>query len=152
MLPGVVGDSALADHDSFSVGERGEQADLARCGVDLLPGAFQGTGVPVGPREVWRNDQMRGLVVGIAVGVVFGLMTGFTGGLAGGLTVGLGCGLVISRNWSTILAWLQLQLSRQVPAIRLMSFLEDARGRDILRTVGAVYQFRHAKLQDQLAN
>ncbi len=30
-------------------------------------------------------------------------------------------------------------------------FLEDARERGVLRTVGSVYQFRHARLQDQLA-
>jgi hypothetical protein len=30
-------------------------------------------------------------------------------------------------------------------------FLDDARTRNILRTVGPVYQFRHARLQDWLA-
>jgi hypothetical protein len=29
--------------------------------------------------------------------------------------------------------------------------LEDARDRNVLRTVGPVYQFRHARLQDRLA-
>ena len=32
-----------------------------------------------------------------------------------------------------------------------MRFLEDARSRSVLRTVGPVYQFRHALLQDRLA-
>jgi hypothetical protein len=32
-----------------------------------------------------------------------------------------------------------------------MRFLEDARERGVLRTVGPVYQFRHARLQDLLA-
>jgi hypothetical protein len=32
-----------------------------------------------------------------------------------------------------------------------MRFLEDARSRNVLRTVGPVYQFRHARLQDRLA-
>ena len=32
-----------------------------------------------------------------------------------------------------------------------MRFLEDARSRSVLRTVGPVYQFRHARLQDRLA-
>jgi hypothetical protein len=32
-----------------------------------------------------------------------------------------------------------------------MRFLEDGRGRDVLRIVGPVYQFRHARLQDRLA-
>ena len=41
--------------------------------------------------------------------------------------------------------------SRQVPTVNLLPFLEEARERDILHTVGAVYQFRHARLQDQLS-
>jgi hypothetical protein len=32
-----------------------------------------------------------------------------------------------------------------------MRFLENARERNVLRTVGPVYQFRHARLQDRLA-
>jgi hypothetical protein len=31
-----------------------------------------------------------------------------------------------------------------------MRFLEDAHDRNVLRTVGPVYQFRHARLQDRL--
>jgi hypothetical protein len=34
---------------------------------------------------------------------------------------------------------------------RLMTFLEDAYRRDILRQNGAVYQFRHLRLQQRLA-
>jgi hypothetical protein len=32
-----------------------------------------------------------------------------------------------------------------------MRFLDDARERSVLRTVGPLYQFRHARLQDLLA-
>jgi hypothetical protein len=32
-----------------------------------------------------------------------------------------------------------------------MRFLEDARERQVLRTVGPAYQFRHAKLQERLS-
>jgi hypothetical protein len=77
-----------------------------------------------------------GLLVGLVVGVVVGLVYGITS----------------SETWSTTLAWrLQLQRSPHVPAVGLMPFLEDARARGVLRTVGGVYQFRHATLQDQLA-
>ena len=65
--------------------------------------------------------------------------------------MGLVYGVTSSVTWSTTLAWLQLQRSHQVPAVGLMSFLDDARNRGVLRTVEAVYQFRHATLQDQLA-
>lgn len=36
--------------------------------------------------------------------------------------------------------------------LRLMRFLADAHRRAVLRQAGAVYQFRHASLQDNLAN
>ncbi|MFI6358668.1 hypothetical protein ACIBJF_40075 [Streptomyces sp. NPDC050743] len=32
-----------------------------------------------------------------------------------------------------------------------MAFLDDAHRRGVLRQAGAVYQFRHARLQEQLA-
>lgn len=90
------------------------------------------------------------LWLGSALGVV--LVDGLVRlGLGFGLVCGL-FGLVCSHAGLTTVTWLQLQLSRQVPAISLMPFLEEARKRDVLRTVGAVYQFRHAKLQDQLSD
>jgi hypothetical protein len=60
--------------------------------------------------------------------------------------------LIVCRptTWPAFLAFVQLRWSEQTP-IRLIRFLEDARHRDILRTVGTVYQFRHARLQDRLA-
>ena len=63
---------------------------------------------------------------------------------------GLLTGLVYPQSWSSSLAFAQLAGSERTP-IRLMRFLEDARSRGILRTVGPVYQFRHARLQDRLA-
>ncbi len=55
-----------------------------------------------------------------------------------------------TRTWSASLTFAQLALRWHTPA-RLMRFLEDARERDVLRIVGPVYQFRHARLQDRLA-
>ena len=123
----------------------------------------EGARNPQGPLENWRNDRMFGLVTGLAFGLTFGLVTGlaFTlvfglvglvAGLELGLAVGVLYGITSSVTWPTILAWrLQLQRSHRIPAISLMPFLEDARGRGVLRTAGAVYQFRHATLQDYLA-
>jgi hypothetical protein len=125
-------------------------------------------GGPQGPLESWRNDRVFGLVTGFAFGLVAGLTFGLTvgpsfghvpglvvglmAGLAAGLTVGLTSGVTSSVTWSTALVWrLQLQRSGRVPAVSLMPFLEDARGRGVLRTVGAVYQFRHATLHDHLS-
>jgi hypothetical protein len=117
--------------------------------------------------ESWCNDR----VFGLAVGLVFGLAVGIGGVLAfellSGLVldgaervlvivrIGVGSWLVYGVascvTWPTTMAWLQLQGSRRVPAVGLMPFLNDARIRGVLRTVGAIYQFRHATLQDRLA-
>jgi hypothetical protein len=146
---------------------------------DLLGGLSESESSPQGPLESWRNDRVFGFVVGLVVGFVAGLALGLTFGLVvvevfvfearlglgfmvglvlalvvgllAGLPVGLVYGIMSSVTWSTTLAWLQLQRSGRVPAVDLISFLEDARDRGVLRTVGAVYQFRHATLQDQLA-
>ena len=71
-------------------------------------------------------------------------------GLVAGLVAGLLVGLVYPQSWSSSLAFAQLAVSDRTP-VRLMRFLEDARSRSVLRTVGPVYQFRHARLQDRLA-
>lgn len=130
---------------------------------------------PLGPRESWRNDRVLAVVAGIMVGlammtgyviyyILVGLVnelggvaprTDFAHGLANGLIFGLVTVLVFgatsSLAWPTTISWLQLQCSRHIPTIALIPFLEDARDRGILRTIGAIYQFRHATLQDQLA-
>ncbi len=137
----------------------------------LAVGFAEGEGSPQGPLESWRNDRVVALVVGLAFGLMVGALAGptwgymygselgfgvmlpfgFVFGCVFGLVVGLMYGMMSSETWSTVLAWRQLQHSRRVSAVGLMSFLEDARNRGVLRTVGAVYQFRHAILQDQLA-
>ncbi len=53
-------------------------------------------------------------------------------------------------------AWIWFLASRSWLAFQgrlpwnLMAFLDDAHKRGVLRQVGAVYQFRHARLQDRL--
>lgn len=66
------------------------------------------------------------------------------------LGLGLVSGLIYPETWATSLACTHLAIRRRTP-IQLMRFLDDARERDVLRTVGPVYQFRHARLQDLLA-
>ena len=123
---------------------------------------------PLSPVASWRSDRAFGLVVGLVVGLAvwfwiglavwfwFGLATGFAVWFAlvvplvFGLVVGLVVWLVYPQSWSSSLAFAQLAASDRTP-VRLMRFLEDARSRSVLRTVGSVYQFRHARLQDRLA-
>jgi hypothetical protein len=131
----------------------------------FVTGPADDKGSALGPLESWRNDQMFSLVAGIPLGLAatLGVGLGFAriagggtfdvvNGLAYGLTVGLMYAITSSGRWSTMLTWRLLRRrSRRVPAVNLMSFLEDARHRHVLRAVGAVYQFRHAALQYQLA-
>jgi hypothetical protein len=119
-----------------------------------------GDASPLTPPASWRRDQAFGLIVGLVLGVSLGLGLGFglgAGRVAGvvfglvyGLVFGLVWGLSFSQTWTASLAFAQLAMRWHTPA-RLLRFLEDARQRDVLRTVGPVYQFRHARLQDRLA-
>jgi hypothetical protein len=55
-------------------------------------------------------------------------------------------------------AWPRFMITRVVLAargrlpLRLPAFLEDAQQRQLLRQIGGLYQFRHARLQEHLAN
>jgi MFS family permease len=106
------------------------------------------------PTASWNLDRnyvpftalVFGLMFGLAVGPVFGPARG----LAGGLMFGLACGLMSSASWPAFLASAQMAIKWHTP-IRLTKFLADAHLRNVLRTVGPAYQFRHARLQDRLA-
>ncbi|MFC0541537.1 BTAD domain-containing putative transcriptional regulator [Kutzneria chonburiensis] len=71
---------------------------------------------------------------------------------AGGLFgVGVGLSVCLSRAWGAFgCTRLWLAARGQIP-LRFMAFLDDAHRRGVLRQVGAVYQFRHARLQERLA-
>jgi DNA-binding SARP family transcriptional activator len=76
-------------------------------------------------------------VTAFAVGLVFGLAVGLT--------------MCLARAWGASVvtrAWLA---ARGSTPLRLMCFLDDAHRRGVLRQVGAVYQFRHARLEERLA-
>jgi hypothetical protein len=113
---------------------------------------------PSDPPESWRRDRNQGLVGGLVFGLVagflFGLMSLFGFGLVGLLLFGLMFGLMFvlgTATWATALACALSTFTHGTP-LRMIRFLEDARARNVLRTVGPVYQFRHARLQDRLAD
>jgi hypothetical protein len=127
---------------------------------------------PLTPRLSWQRDQSFGLAAGLMLGLglslgvalglgltyAFGIEIMHTRGHLAGLVValvwllgfGLVFGLVFPRTWTASLAFAQLAMRWHTP-VRLLRFLDDARERDVLRIVGPVYQFRHARLQDRLA-
>lgn len=120
-----------------------------------------------------RYRVVLGLLAALTIRLVPGLASGLASGLAFRpsfllpliLLVGLVCGGLVaaartkrvstaasSPGTATIdTALVQLTIQHKTP-LRLITFLEDARSRHLLRTVGPVYQFRHAKLQAWLAH
>jgi len=144
---GVVGEFATAQHHS--------------------PAAPDPKYLPT-PRTLLRRDRnaslLAGLVAGIAGGLIAGVIlnsayfaddpvAGLPSGLIQGLAGGLIAGFVVAMagawaHFATARIW--LALTRQLPW-NLLAFLDDAYDRGALRRFGAVYQFRHDILRDQLA-
>jgi serine/threonine protein kinase len=96
---------------------------------------------------------------GLAVTIAGGLADGpaYVTGIGPGLSYGLAFGCAVAaitmlpRAWGTYTVnRICLALRGQLPW-RLMAFLTDAHRRGVLRQSGGVYQFRHARLQHQLA-
>lgn len=109
------------------------------------------------PATSFRHDQLYGMAVGLEFGLVNALVSGLVAlpfGLATALTtvsvVVFVSMLAMSRILTVTFAVFQVHFKWRTP-VRLMKFLEDACARGVLRTVGPVYQFRHARLQDRLA-
>ncbi|MFJ8533156.1 NACHT domain-containing protein [Streptomyces sp. NPDC093591] len=104
-----------------------------------------------------------GPVVGFGSGVVVDLLQGHLGqllwsptaslvtGTISGLCGALGYALTMTAwgQW-LVLARIWLPLTGRLPW-NVVTFLEDAYQRGVLRQAGAVYQFRHARLQHHLA-
>jgi hypothetical protein len=159
---------ALASQVLATALAAGAAAALATALVFMFsdPGADDASSVV--PASSWRNDLAFGLAFGVVVGLVLGIVSGLAyaslaaigeadalgAGLGNGLGTGLAAGIVFmlfsTRTWQASLAFMQLAIRWHTPP-RLMRFLEDARQRNVLRIIGPVYQFRHARLQDRLA-
>jgi hypothetical protein len=117
---------------------------------------------PLTPLSSWRQGRSAELIGWLALTIPCGVVTNLTGNvlaqvspLAAGLAFGLVAisgailGLVFPNSWLTVLACAQLAARHGLPP-RLMQFLDDARDRGALRSVGPTYQFRHARLQERL--
>lgn len=97
-----------------------------------------GIGLMSEPVGVLMPGPVRGLLAGLA----FGIEAAFGGGLGYGLTfTAWGQWVALARMWSPLTGRLPWSV---------IAFLDDAHRRGVLRQAGAVYQFRHARLQDHL--
>ncbi|MGP3925935.1 hypothetical protein [Streptomyces sp. 8N616] len=117
----------------------------------------------VGPRDVWRHHiRLRlvlGLLTGVAVALFFGSLAAYEYGLRNGVLVSAlrGCGHASSPARSATWALPLPSPPSSSPSgegtpVRLMSFLENARRRNLLRAAGPAYQFRHTRLQERLTD
>jgi hypothetical protein len=100
----------------------------------------------VDPVSVYWSDCRCILAVGLGVAIGAGIAFGPAFGLAFGFTAGLTAGLgpAMQLTMSQLAWWLR---GRRVLFLPL---LQTALDRQVLRQAGAVYQFRHAALQDVL--
>jgi transcriptional regulator with XRE-family HTH domain len=119
----------------------------------------------VGPTDLLRTNRATvlveflgwGLVLGLAHLVVITLAAGHLNpaavplDLVLGPLIGLMIGICLTAwgNW-VVFARVWLPLTGRLPW-SVVAFLDDACRRGVLRQVGAVYQFRHARLQAHLA-
>ena len=109
------------------------------------------------PTSTWRADRtltiLRVLTFGLALGLATGLALGPKAGLTTGLGFGLATGVATGHHhawWCYLQASLLWGRRNKLPR-NLIGFLDDAHRLGLLRTVGPVYQFRHAAFQDRLA-
>ncbi|MFC4913003.1 NACHT domain-containing protein [Actinomadura gamaensis] len=108
------------------------------------------------PMTVWHADRrlhaFRFAIIALAFGLP-GLVANLQTALVGGLAFGIVGSFYAGRHhaWlAYVAATLLLARRRRLPR-RLMPFLDDAHRLGLLRTVGPLYQFRHAAFQDHLA-
>ncbi|MFC9612335.1 caspase family protein [Streptomyces sp. NPDC056938] len=90
------------------------------------------------------------LGLGVVDGLVQGLVNGILFGVMGGVTIAV-CGALSGTAWGqwVIFARIWLPLTGRMPWA-VISFLDDACERRVLRKAGAAYQFRHTRLQERM--
>jgi superkiller protein 3 len=120
---------------------------------------------PLSPLRSWRADNIHALTHGLPGALLIGAAWVLLDWRAFQAQPQIGIGVLAvllalwlmgdvmfsSTCWPAMLAFAQLAARRRTP-VRLMQFLEDACARNVLRAVGNSYQFRHARLQDLLAD
>jgi hypothetical protein len=135
-------------------------AGLAQQAALLYPASWSAplaTTPAASPIEVYRSDRWQNLRIGLVIGLEFGLSGGVAFGLAGKLALGVAFGLTFGLMFALTagpalrLAVVEVSWALRGQRIRILPLLQAALDRQVLRQAGAVYQFRHAALQDLLA-
>ncbi|OLF06704.1 hypothetical protein BLA60_31090 [Actinophytocola xinjiangensis] len=126
--------------------------------VDLRSAASPTELLTTNRRTVTVQSVVFGLVLGAGYATAVGVVHGAWHGLVNGLSFGLVLGIAVALGVASVSAWghwlvvgrLWLPLNGRLPWA-VPEFLEDAYRRGVLRRAGAVYQFRHARLAEHLA-
>ena len=155
-----------------SIGFTGIEALFLLVPASLAGGLLLWLGFPadiaqaISPSSTMRADRnaaiLRGVILALLVLLpllAIGLASDYIGRPGAASSVAQYVVLIVALGLLaiTLSAWLRLQVARACLATlgrlpwRLMSFLEDAHARGALRQAGAVYQFRHVRLQERLA-
>lgn len=116
-------------------------------------GSTMDEGHPIGPRDILAQCRAFALLCGPTVGVICGFAAGIKGGTVAAFATGsmIWPAIGLHAIWGKLgLTRLWLGISHQAP-FRLITFIEDAHDRGVLRQAGAVWEFRHANLQRYLA-
>jgi transcriptional regulator with XRE-family HTH domain len=103
-------------------------------------------------RAARRNALAQLLVTALVIGVPIGFVVGPAYGLALGIACGLGCAITLSAwgQW-LVLTRLRLPLMRRLPWA-IITFLDDATRRGVLRKTGETYRFRHPRVREHLSS
>jgi hypothetical protein len=111
------------------------------------------------PFSSYRDDRRTSLICGISGGLVFGSLAGLAVGVNFGPIYGVAFGLFVGvffamvfgngNTLAILFSNIYLLVTRR-RLVKIITLLEDAHKRQVLRQAGAVYQFRHAELQDYL--
>ncbi|NYH77130.1 hypothetical protein FHR84_000444 [Actinopolyspora biskrensis] len=114
------------------------------------------------PSILWRQDRNSiitlAILIGPGTGIATGTITTLTFGFAIGIIFGISYGLfsilitLLSSPFVIVkLSYIRLSNKNSIPR-NMIRFLEDARARRLIRTVGPLYQFSHTALQERLAS
>lgn len=139
--------AAALDVTPWSVYRKDIRAGLGSAGIFAIMGGLPAGLLFVfvfGVGDLLEGDELGGwsyLLDMLLFGLFAGLVVGFVLGLIGGLRNGA----------AALLLCTQTAFALRGRPVRLIPLLESARERQVLRQAGAVYQFRHADLQDRLA-
>jgi hypothetical protein len=166
LAAGLVSGSVTRAGSGFAVGFAVGFVFGAAVGPAILLGSLWATPIAVSPSASPATTYRADLSSGVTTALMIGLVGGLAAGIAAGLRFGPAFGFEAAAVFGLCAGLPIWFLSAQVPLVKLtelvlacqgngrvhfLHLLEETLDRQVLRQAGAVYQFRHAALQERLA-